>query len=113
MRGGCRAPALARQRFLGEARTRRLYRIFDCGSYPGLVEASAGRSIHGELWQVNNKCLRVLDQMEGVDQGLYERRPIALVNPPDDRIVEAYFYLQSTNELRDCGTRWLNTDAPR
>ncbi|MGD9857503.1 MAG: gamma-glutamylcyclotransferase [Planctomycetaceae bacterium] len=114
MRGGCRAGALAGQRFRGEARTEPNYRLFDCGSYPGLTEAAGrgGRNIVGELWEVDAACLQRLDRMEGVDEGLYERRPARLLQAPENRSVEAYFYLPSTSGLRDCGVRWINMPRP-
>ena len=52
-RGGCRHAPLACQRFLGEARTAPLYRLYDLGSYPGLVPADEGGDVvHGELYEV-------------------------------------------------------------
>ncbi|MBX3440108.1 MAG: gamma-glutamylcyclotransferase [Planctomycetaceae bacterium] len=107
MRGGCRAHALGDEHFLGTARTAPCYRLFDCGEYPGLVP-NGNRSIVGELWEVSARCLEQLDQIEGVDEGLYERRPIQLQPPGTEHPVEAYFYLMPTTGLVDCGDRWVN-----
>jgi len=112
MRGGCRAGALAGQRFVGEASTEPRYRMVNCGTYPGLLEAASGRSIYGEVWEVSAACLPRVDQVVGVDEGLYERRPIRLREPFADRPVEAYFYLPSTAGMPDCGDRWVNDDVP-
>ncbi|MEW4528969.1 gamma-glutamylcyclotransferase family protein [Maioricimonas sp. JC845] len=106
MRGDCRHRVLAGQEFLGEARTEGRYRMFDVGSYPGLVESTDGLAIEGEVYRVDNDCLRVLDQVEGVELGLYERRRIALQAPFGTAPVEAYFYLRNTHGLKDCGSRW-------
>ena len=107
-RGGCRAELLAGQRLIGEAATEPRYRMVDCGSYPGLINAEAGLSITGELWAVDADCLKALDLAEGVAEGLYARRPVRLQAPYADELVEAYFYLPSTAGLRDCGDRWVN-----
>ena len=106
-RGDVRAPLLAGQRFIGEAWTLAQYRLFNTGDYPALVEATplglAGLSIMGELWRVDEACLARLDEEEGVDEGLYERRVIALDDGPD---VWAYLYLHPVDGMEDCGDSW-------
>ena len=83
------------------------YRLFDCGSYPGLVIAeSNGLAIEGEVYEVSEACLERLDEEEGVDIGLYERCRIQLKSPFDDIEIEAYFYLGDCRTLSDCGVRW-------
>lgn len=107
MRGDVRARALAGQTFLGECRTQPLYRLFDCGDYPALtIAAGSGRSIRGELYDVDAACLARLDEIEAVDEGLYIRDPVHLRAPWDDRPVEAYFYRLSIDDLPDCGECW-------
>ncbi len=105
MRGDVRAPALAGQQFLGPATTQPRYRLVDCGDYPGLIEAAAGVGIEGELYAVDAECLRKLDLIEGVDEGLYERRPVLLDDRPGAGTV-AYFYLGPIDDLPDCGRSW-------
>lgn len=111
-RGFCRAHFLTGQLFLGDARTLPQYRMFDCGTYPGLkfVE-SGGLSIVGELWSVDDECLAQLDREEGVDERLYARQGIQLVElvPVDGspELIEAYFYLPSVSEFPDCGECWI------
>ena len=104
--------------FLSTARTQPLYRLFDLGSYPGLVEWPEGREIHGELYVVTQENLLRLDEAEGVAEGLYARRPILL--QPAERILlpgktqpaetppdaEAWFWLHATTGRRDCGNAW-------
>ena len=70
-RGHSRADAMNGQRFLGIAQTAPKYRMFDCGEYPGLVEADDGVSITGELWDVDQVCLNVLDELEGTNIDLF------------------------------------------
>ena len=86
--------------------------MFNCGTYPGLKAASnRGLSIVGELWAVDAECLARLDREEGVDEGLYVRETIELVEPlrlaETKPIVEAYFYLLSDSGFPDCGECWV------
>ncbi len=106
MRGDCRHSALSGQEFFGEARTVASYRMYDVGTYPALIEDAHGLEIEGEVWRVDSACRARLDAVEGVDEGLYARRPIRLQPPFDASSVEAYFYRHSTSGLRDCGARW-------
>ena len=106
MRGDCRSSALQGQRFAGEARTLPQYRMYDVGSYPALVETPRGVCIEGEVWEVTPACLARLDAVEGVPEGLYERRLIRLQGRFDGLHVEAYLYRQSTDGMQECGTRW-------
>ena len=106
MRGDCRHSALGGQEFVGEGRTVAAYRMYDVGTYPALVETADGLEIEGEVWRVDAACLARLDGVEGVDEGLYARRPIRLQPPFDTTPVVAYFYRLSTSGMPDCGSRW-------
>ncbi len=106
MRGECRGGVLSGQAFVGEARTVAAYQLFDCGSYPGLVEADDGRRIEGELWSVDGACVQLLDRIEAVDEGLYVRKIVRLASPHAGDNVQTYLYAQSTHGLRDSGVRW-------
>lgn len=103
-RGFCRESFLTGQKFLREVETAPLYRMYNCGSYPGLREESPGLAIHGELWEIDAECLQRLDHEEGVHELLYARRTIQL--NPDRAGAEAYFYLPSIVGMPDCGDRW-------
>ena len=109
-RGDVRAPLLDGQTYLGEAQTRPAYRLFNVGSYPALVEAAPlgilGRAIQGELWHVDDACLAWLDDEEGVDEGLYKRRPIELADDHADVNAMSYLYRRSVDGLADCGDSW-------
>ncbi|WP_437228196.1 gamma-glutamylcyclotransferase family protein [Planctomicrobium sp. SH661] len=105
-RGFCRHFAIESETFLGEARTAPRYRMFNVGTYPALIETDSGISIQGEVWSVNDIALARLDEVEGVDESLYIRKPIQLIDT-DLMPVEAYFYLRSTEGCPDCGDIWL------
>ncbi len=95
------------QRFLGRARTRPRYRLFDWGGYPGLVErAGDGLAIHGEVYLVDDACLAELDRLEDIDRGLYRRDRIELAEPFDEQVVEAYFFERPVGGLPDGGDDW-------
>ncbi|MFM7923584.1 MAG: gamma-glutamylcyclotransferase [Planctomycetaceae bacterium] len=91
-------------RFLGTASTSPLYRLFDLGHYPGLVEWPAGLSIAGELYEVDSHCLSRLDDAEGVAEGYYARRDIQLLSPAP--AAQAWFWLGAVKDCPDCGSCW-------
>jgi gamma-glutamylcyclotransferase (GGCT)/AIG2-like uncharacterized protein YtfP len=107
MRGGVRHHVLAKQRFLGEARTRPVYALFDLGAYPGLVHRTDdGGAVHGELYEVAADLMERLDRIEGAPN-LYRLEPVLIENHPGD--VFAYFYQQPTMGFPLCAEeRWRN-----
>ncbi len=80
--------------------------MVNCGEYPGLLAVTDGLAIEGELWDVDERCLKELDREECIDVGLYTRQPIQLASPHADAGAEAYFYLGATAGLADCGNCW-------
>ena len=108
-RGDVRTSLLDGQAYLGQVKTAPHYRLYSVGDYPALVEAAPlnlpGRSIHGELWQIDATCLTRLDEEEGVDEGLYERCAVELIGSPAR--ATTYLYRQPIAGLVDCGDRWL------
>jgi gamma-glutamylaminecyclotransferase len=105
-RGQPRHPFLSAQILVGTAATRPLFRMFNVGDYPALVRHPEGRSIEGELWDVDEECLRTLDRVEGCDLGLYAREPVELLPPHESLSAVTYFYQRPVVGLADCGTRW-------
>ncbi len=90
--------------FLGEAVTDQRYRVFDLGPHPGLVVDDAnGLAIVGELWAVNNRCLRELDAFEEVP-GPFTREPVAIAGRQD--VVFAYFLNMPVPAGTESGDRW-------
>ena len=111
MRGGLRHPLLAGQRYLGEARTRPRYELFDLGAYPGLVRRDAdGRAVHGELYEVAVGLLPRLDAEEGAP-AKYRREPVEIDGR--DGLVVAYVYQRPTAGQPVCPDgRWVNREGP-
>jgi gamma-glutamylcyclotransferase (GGCT)/AIG2-like uncharacterized protein YtfP len=105
-RGQARHRFLAGQTFVASATTRPTYRMFNVGEYPALVVHHEGRSIEGELWEIDEACLRTLDRVEGCDLGLYARESVELLPPFDALSAATYLYKLPVDGLADCGTRW-------
>lgn len=105
-RGFSRSYVLKGQRFLGEGRTLPGYRMFNCGTYPGIAESKHGIALSGEVWEVDGPCLEELDRIEGVDLNLYRRSRIQLQPPFEHLPVEAYFYNLEHSQFPDCGSVW-------
>jgi gamma-glutamylcyclotransferase (GGCT)/AIG2-like uncharacterized protein YtfP len=98
---------LAGQTFVGPARTRPGYRLYDHGGYPGLVAKPDDREgVAGEVWAVDEEALRQLDHFEGVNEGLYRREPLPLLPPFADQIVHAYISELSLKGRREVGSNW-------
>jgi len=106
MRGESRHRHLDDQVYVGEAQTQSGYRMFNAGDFPALVIASPGREITGELWLVDADLLHVLDEVEGVAEGLYARRPVQLQPQFDKLAAETYIYLQSVTGLPEIDGNW-------
>ena len=107
MRGECRHQYLDNQQFLGEALTLPKYRLVNCGTYPGLLDApESGQSVYGEVWAVSAACKRVLDEVEGVDDKLYETRTVQLGSQFAASPVIAYFYLPDASALPVIDPDW-------
>ena len=95
------------QRFVGEARTQQVYRLLSLTAYPGMIGASdAGRSVRGEVWEVDATCKLMLDHLEGVDHGHYACVEARLLPPFDQAQVLTYIYARETAGLPDAGDEW-------
>jgi gamma-glutamylaminecyclotransferase len=106
-RGQSRHRYLAGQSFVGAACTGPLYRLYNVGEYPALVRSADGLAIEGEVWDVDEACLRILDRVEGCNAGLYRRDSIDLAPPNDSLGAVTYFYALDVGGLPECGTCWL------
>jgi gamma-glutamylcyclotransferase (GGCT)/AIG2-like uncharacterized protein YtfP len=104
--GECRHHVLRHEQFVSAARTQSLYRLVDCGSYPGLITSESGNGIRGEVWRVQQETLERLDRIEGVAEGLYSRQLVELEFPHLEEPVETYFYQLPIADLPDCGDCW-------
>lgn len=116
------------QKYLGIARTEPKYAMFAYGGFPALVDEklaalsnhTATNKIYGELYQVDDMCMRQLDIIEGTDEGLFERKNISLLDitltglPTNDGVwkkiaektAQAYFFKQNLKGAADRGTLW-------
>lgn len=85
---------LHNQRFCGTYQSEPGYSILNLGAYPGLIEDPHSKdTIHGEVYEVDQPCLATLDEYEGVNEHLFERRTIKLKGWNNE--VQAYFYTGS------------------
>ncbi len=106
-RGGRNHRYLAGQQFLGEARTTAGYTLYSLGDYPGMVRVPNDQAeVTGEVWAVDTAGLAGLDQLEGVNEGLYERVGLKLAPPFADDPVETYLYLHSLEGRLIIGSVW-------
>lgn len=106
-RGGSNHHFLADQVFVGAARTAPGFRLHDLGGYPGMVPHAGDRDgVAGEIWEVDDACLRRLDGLEGLAEGLYRRARVPLLPPFADRGSEGYLYARSVAGHRDIGGTW-------
>ncbi len=106
-RGGSNHSWLAGQRFVGPARTGPGYVLYELEGYPGMVmRDDALEGVSGEVWSVDAECLEGLDRLEGTDEGLYRRVPVALREPIAEEPVETYLYLLSVDHCRRLGGDW-------
>ncbi len=98
---------LGGQRFLGTARTTPVYRMVDCGGYPGMfVVEKDGLSIIGEVWEVDAACRRELDILEGVAEGMYVLEPVSLLPPFAEAGIRTYLYRWPISGRQDVGEEW-------
>lgn len=105
LKRGCRKHSLLDgQHFLGFAHTLPRYRLYDRGAFPCLVQAPIGGvAVQGELWAVDEKALRRIDEWEDAPR-LFLRQAIELEE--GSLSVEAYFYQDDVSALPDCGAVW-------
>lgn len=102
----CRGSIMRDQTFIGEATTKPLYRLYDVGAFPAMVEDESGFGIgiQGELYDISNECKAVLDRIEGAPF-LYKLKRIYLDTHPDKEVY-SYIYQHDITKLDDCGNCW-------
>jgi gamma-glutamylaminecyclotransferase len=109
-RGDCRHRFMAGGRFLGLATTAPGYRMYHLGEYPALVEDPTGGQVEGEVFEVSDATLRLLDEVEGVADTLYVRKPVPLVDRFSSMTVEAYLFEGDVRGKCELLRRW---DVPK
>lgn len=68
-------------------------RLYDFGNYPGLVPDSAGGLVHGDVYEIDEVLVSVLDEIEEVYpgvEGLFRSREISVV--VDGHALQCLFY---------------------
>lgn len=97
---------LAGQEFVSEACTAPVYRMFDCGGFPGMIPVEQdGVSILGEIWEVDEAGMKKLDILEDVEGGEYALEPVRLL-PARAESVMTYVYKRPVRGLPDAGADW-------
>lgn len=67
--------------------------LFDFGEYPGLIVDEGGVDIVGDVYEIDDQLVAILDAIEGIDPELEERflaREVML--KVDDNVVNCRFY---------------------
>lgn len=125
--GHTRHSALREERYIGIAKTEPKYGMYQYGGYPAAVDSEAesvsiGRAIYGELYEVSDACMMELDKIEGLSQGLFHRKTMALDTVTLSRLpvaestwvsianktAIAYIFkdLSKLHGAKDCGSIW-------
>ena len=106
-RGGGNHALLAGQQYLGSARTPPGFTLHSLGDYPGMVRSPGDTTgVAGEVWAVDDACLKKLDELEGVAEGLYERVSLRLAPPFANQTVQTYLYLRNVTGRPAIGSTW-------
>ena len=79
------------------------YDMYDLGSYPGAVEGVG--KLHGEVYEiVDANLLKVLDEAEGVGEGIYVRKPTrAYFGEKHSEEAQLYLYNKPVGDFRKVG----------
>lgn len=65
--------------FLGYGETKPEYTLYDLGHFPAMIEGG-DTSVKGEIYEVDPRTVEWLDKLEGVADGLYEKKEITLID---------------------------------
>lgn len=93
---------LSEQKFIGPAKTLPKYKLYNLGGYPGLKPCEDGMVVHGELYDIDEKCVERLDRYEG-HPSLFKRDEIQIEGAAGK--VVAYFYQHGVDK-RNCVESW-------
>lgn len=101
---------LENQKFLGKASTiGNKFELYDNGFFPMVVEVKNGQNIEGELYEVDNRCLKRLDYLEGVPHH-YDRKIIKVKkeNNEEEKAIIYIYQRDTKNLIKYRGTSWSN-----
>ena len=123
-RGFIRNGILHWQRYLGVARTSEKFKLFHVSGLAAMKEyeepSGTPEGIWGELYEVTEECLREIDEVEGVTQGLYMRKEIELdelhltnlplsqnvFNKLERKVALAYLFKSEIGGAKECKLFW-------
>jgi gamma-glutamylaminecyclotransferase len=106
-RGGSNHRYLSGQSFRGQAHTTPGLSLIHLGDFPGLVfNPDDQEGVSGEVWLVDAACVARLDELEGVNEGLYRRERIDLQPPFSSSDVQTYVYSQAHDGHPIKGGMW-------
>jgi gamma-glutamylcyclotransferase (GGCT)/AIG2-like uncharacterized protein YtfP len=106
-RGGSNHHFLAGQTFVGEGSTEPGFRLYALDGFPGMIRRPDDREgVRGEVWSIDAGCLKRLDILEDIAEGLYVREPVPLQAPFVAQTVEGYLYARSVEGRREVGSVW-------
>lgn len=109
-RGCCNHAQMAGQEFIGPIRTVPGYTLYDLGGYPAIAPDETDKlGVAGEIWRVNEAGLHRLDLFEGVHEGLYQRKRIALQAPFAEQEIDAYFSVVPLTGRSHVGAEWIES----
>ncbi len=88
------------QKFIREAQTQPLYRLFDNGRYPMMIRSRDGYAVSGEIWRVK------LDALEEIDyhEAHYTRRRVKVQG--FRKPIYAYIYNYKVKASEECYGYW-------
>jgi gamma-glutamylcyclotransferase (GGCT)/AIG2-like uncharacterized protein YtfP len=122
--GHSRNRYLLEQRYLGTACTKLKYSIYHYSGYPAMVETKnnpvAEENVYGEIYEVHYDCLQQLDEIEKVNEGLFQRSQIDLdainlVYLPltqsvwtdiQSKKATSYIFSKELGGAKNCGSLW-------
>lgn len=116
LKRGCRLHAhLDTGVYRGAARTEPGYALYRLGWYPGMVAEASPAEVTGELYEIGEELLPLLDDVEGVPD-LYQRVSIPVLCPEHSTgPIEAltYLYQPPVRHLPriECG-HWTDEELP-
>jgi gamma-glutamylcyclotransferase (GGCT)/AIG2-like uncharacterized protein YtfP len=84
--------------YRGQAHTGPAFRLYRVNWFPGMVEDPAGLGVHGEVYEIADTLLPLLDRIEAVDTGLFKRQEITLA---DGRVASTYLFNEDTTGLEE------------
>jgi gamma-glutamylcyclotransferase (GGCT)/AIG2-like uncharacterized protein YtfP len=68
-------------------------RLYDLGDYPGLVHDETAGPVRGDVYEIDEALVPVLDRIEGIEPGVdsvFKTRPVMVTVA--DRAVQCFFY---------------------